>query len=60
MFLVLSCFNSMFVVSVEDSGDVFPLVTCYVSSTCRPVLCSWAVSLKDIPLVQVLVSFVEK
>ena len=56
VFLALSCYNSMFIVSVEDSGGVSSLVKCYVSSTCRPVLCSWVVSFKDIPLVQVLIS----
>ena len=57
MSLVLSCSNSMFIVSVVDSGGVSSFVTCYVSGTCRPVLCSLVVSFKDIPLVQVLISF---
>ena len=56
---MLSCFNSMFIVRVEDSGGVSSLVTCYVSSTYRPVLCSLVVSSKDVPLVQVLFSFVK-
>ena len=53
VFLVLSCFSSMFIVRVEDLGGVSSLVTCYVSRTYRPVLCSLVVYSKNIPLVQV-------
>ena len=58
VFLVLSSLNLLFIVSVVDTGGVSSFVTCYVSSTCRPVLCSLVVSSQDIPLVQVLISFV--